>query len=86
MNRKFVLDTSVILKYATHSKLYRLLNIVMQYRIIIFVNDNLIAELEKNLPKVIKAPTIPYYEILEDILFLTTYFESKEIFDKSPDP
>ncbi len=54
MNRKFVLDTSVILKYAIHNKLYRLLNVVIRYKIIIYVNDNLIAELEKNLPKVIK--------------------------------
>jgi predicted nucleic acid-binding protein len=74
MNRKFVLDTSVLLKYTTHGKLYRLLNIVIKYKIIIYVNDNLIAELQKNLPKVIKSPAIPYTEILEDILFLTTFY------------
>jgi putative PIN family toxin of toxin-antitoxin system len=86
MNRKFVLDTSVLLKYTTHSKLYRLLNIVIRYKIIIYINDNLKAELQKNLPKVIKNPTVPYSEILEDILFLTTYFPTKDLFDKSPDP
>lgn len=86
MNRKFVLDTSVLLKYATHRKLYRLLNIVMKYKIVIYLKDTLITELQKNLPKVIKSPTIPYSEILEDILFLTTYFPTKELYDKSPDP
>ena len=78
MNRKFVLDTSVLLKYDTHRKLYRLLNIVMKYKIVIYLKDTLITELQKNLPKVIKSPTIPYSEILEDILFLTTYFPTNK--------
>ena len=86
MNRRFVLDTSVILKYATHAKLYRLLSIVLKYRIIIYVNDTLIEELTRNLPKVIKAPTIPYDEIIEEILFLTTYVKTKDNFFSSPDP
>ena len=86
MKRRFVLDTSVILKYATHAKLYRLLSIVIKYQIIIYVNDSLIEELNRNLPKVIKAPAIPHGEIMEEILFLTTYVETKEIFLLSPDP
>jgi putative PIN family toxin of toxin-antitoxin system len=86
MKRRFVLDTSVILKYATHSRLYRLLSIVVKYQIIIYVNDNLIEELKRNLPKVIKTPAIPHSEILEEILFLTTYVKSEEIFLLSPDP
>lgn len=69
MNRKFVPDTSVLLKFTTHNKLYRLLNIVIEYKIIIFVNDILIAELERNLPKVIKSPVVPYQQILEELLF-----------------
>ncbi len=86
MNRKFVLDTSVILKFTTHDKLYRLLNIVMEYKIVIFVNDTLIAEVEKNLPKVIKSPAVPYNQILEEILFLTTYVTTQQSFYNSPDP
>jgi len=86
MNRKFVLDTSVLLKYTSHGKLYRLLNIVIKYKIVIYLNDNLITELQKNLPRVIKSTTLPYSEILEDILFLTTYFPTEELFDRSPDP
>lgn len=86
MNRKFVLDTSVILKYATHNKLYRLLDVVIRYGIIIYVNNNLISELEKNLPRVIKASKVPHAEILENILFLTTYFPTREIFNNCPDP
>lgn len=86
MTRKFILDTSVILNYATYNKLYRLLDAIIRYRIIIYVNDNLITELEKNLPRVIKAPNVPHAEILENILFLTTYFPTKEIFNKCPDP
>ena len=86
MNRKFVLDTSVILKFTTHNKLYRLLNIVTTYNIVIFINDSLIAELERNLPKVIKSPVVPYNEIIEQILFLTTYVTTQQLFYDSPDP
>lgn len=86
MNRKFVLDTSVILKYASYYKLYRLLNIVIKYKIVIFVNDTLIAELEKNLPKVLKYPTLPYERILNEILFLTTPVKTVELYNMCPDP
>lgn len=86
MNRKFILDTSVILKYASYYKLYRLFNIVIKYRIIIFVNDNLVVEIEKNLPKIIKSPPVSYQKIMEEILLLTTYVKTTGLFDKCPDP
>lgn len=59
---------------------------MIEHKIVIFVNDSLIAELEKNLPKVIKSPTIPYHQILEEILFLATYVTTKKLFHNSPDP
>jgi predicted nucleic acid-binding protein len=60
--------------------------VVIRYKIIIYVNDNLIAELEKNLPKVIKSSQVSHAQILEKILFLTTYFTTQELFNNSPDP
>jgi len=86
MKRKFVLDTSVILKYATHSKLYRLLNIVITYNIVIYVNADLVSELKRNLPKAIRFPSVPHEEILTDILFFTTFFNTTDSFSQSPDP
>lgn len=86
MNKKFVLDTSVILKYTSHYKLYRLFNMVVKYNMVIFVNDMLIIELEKNLPKIIKSPPVSYQKIMEEILLLTTYIDTVQLFDKSPRP
>ena len=86
MSRKFVLDTSVLLKYITHNKLYRLFNIVVKYRIVIYIDDTLIAELERNLPRAIKSPAVPYGEIIEAVLLLTTYAKPLALFDVSPDP
>lgn len=86
MNRKFVLDTSVLLKYITHNKLYRLFNIIIKYSIVIYVDDTLIAELERNLPRAIKSPVVPYGEIIEAVLLLTTYAKPLALFNASPDP
>ncbi len=86
MKRGFVLDTTVILKYASHEKIYRLFNIVSKYSIIIYINDTLITELRRNLPKVIKNQTIDYEIILEQILDLTINFDTIEDFKNSPDP
>ncbi len=59
---------------------------VVKYRMVIFVNDILIIELERNLPKIIKSPPVSYQKIMEEILLLTTYINTVKLFDKSPDP
>ncbi len=86
MSKKFVLDSSVFLTYAAYDKIYRILDAVITYDIIIFTNETLIEELKINLPKIIRIKTKTPEQIIDEIILLTTKVETTPQFSQSPDP
>ncbi len=86
MKNLLVIDTSVYLNYARHKKLYRLSYCVEDYGLNLFVDDNLLKELERNLTKVLFFQGHDPSEALEEILEFTTLVQTIPIFTQSPDP
>ena len=86
MKRGFVLDTSVLLKYAAHDKLHRLLNIIATYNIVIYANETLMDEVKRNLPRMLKNQVVSPEKITERLLALTTFVNTNPAFTQSPDP
>ena len=55
MKRKFVIDSSVYISYAAYGKIYLLLDAIVTYDLIVYINEELLNELYKNIPKVIRV-------------------------------
>lgn len=84
-NGNLVIDTSVYITYARNGKFYRLYNAIAQYHLFIFVNDNLLAEFERNMAasKIYTAHELMVLRsALKDITFRV---ETIPIFSQSPD-
>jgi len=86
MRKKLVLDTCVFLTYASYNKLYRLVFAIEKYDLEIFSNKELIDELERNIPRVIKAEGVTTGDILVQVNLITTLVNTVPVFNKSPDP
>ena len=86
MKNHFVLDTSVFLTYASYNKLYRIANAVKRHGLTINIDFNLLDELEKNLPKVIKVAELTPEMALTLIIELATIVKTVPFFTNSPDP
>ena len=86
MKKKYVLDTSVYLTYASHNKLYRLLDIAKRYDLIFYASEHLIAEIFKNAARVIKTPTLSPEDVLKSIRKLADIVNTIPDFNRSPDP
>lgn len=86
MRRKLVLDTCVFLTYASYNKLYRLVFAIDKYDLEMFVNEELMDEMENNIPKVIRVAGITTQDILHQVNLITTNVNTVPAFRKSPDP
>jgi predicted nucleic acid-binding protein len=86
MNRKFVIDSSVYLIYASHGKIYRLLDAIVTYDLIVYVNQDLLSELNKNIPKVIRVDGVKADEIVNSLKVYTIEVKTVRSFIGSPDP
>ena len=51
MKKALIIDTSVFLTYIRYNKLYRLIDAFNKYEIDVFVNQNLLNEIERNINK-----------------------------------
>ena len=49
MKRKFVIDTSVYITYAAYNKIYRLISAIDKYSLEVYVNNEILLELENNI-------------------------------------
>ena len=85
MKHHFVIDTSVLITYASHGKLYRLSNMIVSYNMKVFVNAHLLNEFGKNLKKVSNKRTIDVNEEIKSVLDFATLVETIPIFSNSPD-
>ncbi|MFP5040644.1 putative toxin-antitoxin system toxin component, PIN family [Parasediminibacterium sp. JCM 36343] len=85
MPTKLVIDTSVYFTYAKHGKLYRLADAVLTYNLVVFVDDLLIAEVERNAYKITQDPGIAK-QIIQEIKEFTFHFPTTPKFSNSPDP
>ncbi len=86
MKNHFVIDTSVYLTYASYDKIYRLENAVTMYELVVYINQQLLDELQSNLPKVIVAKDVSAKKLLDIISSFTVEVDVKPIFKESPDP
>ena len=86
MKRHFVIDTSVLITYASYGKLYRLANMIGTYNMKVFVNAHLLNEFGKNLQKVLNKRNIDIEEEIRSVLDFATLVETIPIFSISPDP
>jgi uncharacterized protein len=84
MKRNLVIDTSVFLTYIRFNKLYRLINAIVDYRLAVYVNSNLLQEIERNINKKVEIP-IDTKEIIDYILEYCILSEVVSIFNQSPD-
>lgn len=86
MNNHFVIDTSVYLTYAAYDKIYRLENAVTMYELVVYINEQLLDELQNNLPRVIAANDASIKKVLNTIASFTVNKDVNAIFNASPDP
>jgi uncharacterized protein len=86
MSRKLVLETCVFLTYASHNKLYRLVNAIDTYDLEICVNEDLVKELGRNIPKVIQVKDITSKVVLIAINLFSTFVNTTLQFSNCPEP
>lgn len=86
MKKALVVDTSVFITYAAYDKIYRLINAVLMYDLQIFVNENLLNEIERNIHQSIKVNNTNPSLIFESIKINTILVETTPTFTQSPDP
>ena len=85
MKKALIVDTSVFLTYIRYNQLYRLIDAFNKYDLDIFVNQNLLNEIERNINKNVKINT-DTKEIIDFISENCILFETIPTFTQSPDP
>ncbi len=86
MKNRFVIDTSVYITYAAYNKIYRLADAIIEYELAVFLNRQLLYELEKNIPRALKITNATTADILAEIKAATLFVDTKPYFNQSPDP
>lgn len=86
MSKKIVIDSSVYLSYASYGKTYRLLDAIITYNLVVYVNQELLSELCKNIPKVIRVEGIIAEDILNALKIYTMEIATVKSFSDSPHP
>lgn len=86
MMRKFIIDTSVYINFSWYNKIRRLIEAIIKNNLQVFTNEQLVKELEKNIPLTLKVDDIHPNLIIETIKAATFYFETEELFTGCPDP
>jgi uncharacterized protein len=85
MSKNLVIDTSVYLTYAAYNKLYRLIDAINRYDLRVFVNNQLIAELQGNIGNCLRVKDVDFSILLIAIMEATTHITPKSNFIGSPD-
>ena len=86
MNKKFVIDTSVFITYAAYNKIYRLVDAIISYELIVFINDELLQELENNIKNSMQVNDADPEKIIQEIKEVTVHRSTSPYFYSSPDP
>ena len=86
MNKKFVIDTSVFITYAAYNKIYRLVDAIISYELKVFLNDELLLELENNIRNALQVRDADPYKILHEIKEVTIHKSTIPYFKLIPDP
>lgn len=86
MKRKFVIDTSVYITYAAYNKIHRLVNAIDKYNLEVYVNDEIIEELENNIDDCMQVAGVKSAIILQAIRKATVHKTTVPGFNGSPDP
>ena len=81
-----VIDSSVFISFSMYNKLYRIADAIVTYDLKVYVNEVLLAEVEKNLSKLqIRSKA----DIRQSIVFIKAFViivDVKPFFNNSPDP
>jgi putative PIN family toxin of toxin-antitoxin system len=84
--RKFIIDTSVYISFSRYNKISRLIQAIIKGNLRVFTNEQLVKELERNIPLTLKVGDVPPELIIETIKAATFYFETEQLFSGCPDP
>lgn len=86
--RHLVIDTSVYITYTRHQKLYRLIDAVLTYELIVYLSPALVDELRRNIPPTssVELPSFIYDEYLAAIQAVCVHYEPFSRYRDSPDP
>lgn len=86
--KQLVIDTSVYITYTRHQKLYRLIDAILTYDLVIYISSALIDELARNIPPTSAAelPQSVYDGYLETIKSVCIIFDPLAQYNDSPDP
>ncbi len=86
--KHLVIDTSVFINYTRHQKLYRLVDAIFTYDLMVYISTELVDELEKNIPitSAVELPQFVYDGYLETIQASCIIFEPVSAYKESPDP
>lgn len=86
--KHLVIDTSVYINYTRHQKLYRLIDAILTYDLVVYISSALIDELERNIPltSAVELPQAVYDGYLHTIKSICITFEPVQIYTNSPDP
>jgi uncharacterized protein len=86
VNNRLVIDSSVYITYGIFGKLYRIAYTVEQYSLQLFVNRNLLEEVEKNLKGAATKKVIDVEDAMRLICEFSTEVETVATYTQSPDP
>jgi putative PIN family toxin of toxin-antitoxin system len=86
MQKKFVIDTSVYITYAAYNKTYRLIYAINQYDLQVFINEEIIKELENNIERSLMVPDVSTHFIIQSIKAAAIFQNSISSYKDSPDP
>jgi uncharacterized protein len=86
MKKHIVIDTSVYFTYAFYNKIHRLINAIIDHELVVFINDKLLEELTRNIPKALNKKDLNPIEIIDEIKRVTFYFKTIDTFKNCPDP
>ena len=83
-----VIDTSVFINYTRHQKLYRLIDAIFTYDLVVYISPELIDELEQNIAvtSAVELPQLVYDGYLNTIKSSCVIFKPVLLYNDSPDP
>ena len=85
MKKALIVDTSVFITYIRYNKLYRLIDAINKYEINVFVNQNLLNGIERNINKNVDV-IVDSKQVVNYISENCILFETIPAFTQSPDP
>jgi putative PIN family toxin of toxin-antitoxin system len=84
--KKMVIEPNIYLTYIRYNRLSRLINAIETYDLLVYTNNELLEEINRNLPKVIREISEPIRSlIISTIVNATIKIETEPSFSLSPD-